>query len=50
MLFCAGRETLEDEIDMAVGIVLNKKVGDMVKEGDVLYCIHTNGRNTKRIN
>lgn len=46
MILGAGRETLEDKIDMAVGIVLNKKVGDMVKEGDVLCYIHTNGRNT----
>lgn len=47
MILGAGRETLEDKIDMAVGIVLNKKVGDMVKEGDVLCYIHTNGRNTE---
>lgn len=47
MILGAGRETLEDKIDMAVGIVLNKKVGDMVKEGDVLCYIHTNGKNTK---
>ena len=46
MILGAGRETLEDKIDMAVGIVLNKKVGDMVKKGDVLCYIHTNGRNT----
>ncbi len=47
MILGAGRETLEDKIDMAVGIVLNKKVGDMVKEGDVLCYIHTNGKNTE---
>ena len=39
--------TPADKIDMAVGIILNKKVGDMVKEGDVLCYIHTNGRNTE---
>ncbi len=37
-----GRETLEDVIDMAAGIILNKKVGDYVKKGEVLATIHTN--------
>lgn len=36
----AGRETLEDEVDPSVGIVLNKKVGDRVEAGDVLAYIH----------
>ena len=38
----AGRGRKEDIIDMAVGIVLNKKLGDQVKSGDVLAYIHTN--------
>ena len=38
----AGRETLVDTIDMAAGIVLNKKVGDKVSKGDVLCYLHTN--------
>lgn len=38
----AGRETLVDTIDMAAGIVLNKKVGDKVNKGDVLCYLHTN--------
>lgn len=46
MLLGAGREKLGDVIDMAVGVVLNKKVGDMVKKGDILAYIHTNGKNT----
>ena len=37
-----GRETLDDEIDMAAGIMLEKKVGDTVKKGDVLCYLHTN--------
>ena len=37
-----GRETLEDKIDMAAGIMLNKKVGDFVKKGDLLCTLHTN--------
>ena len=37
-----GRETLEDVIDMSAGIILEKKVGDTVKKGDVLCYLHTN--------
>lgn len=32
----AGRATKEDSIDLAAGVVLNKKVGDRVSKGDVL--------------
>ena len=39
----AGRATKESEIDLAVGIVLNKKRGDKVSKGDVLAYIHSNG-------
>ncbi len=38
----AGRCTKEETIDPAVGIVLRKKVGDYVEEGDILAEIHTN--------
>ena len=37
-----GRETLDDIIDMAAGIMLEKKVGDRVNKGDVLCYLHTN--------
>ena len=37
-----GRETLEDVIDMSAGIMLNKKIGDFVKKGDLLCTLHTN--------
>ena len=37
-----GRETLEDVIDMAAGIMLNKKVGDHVSKGELLCTLHTN--------
>ncbi len=47
MLLGAGRETMEDIIDPAVGIVLNKKVGDSVNKGETLAYIYTNGKNTK---
>lgn len=38
----AGRETIESPIDMAAGIMLEKKVGNPVKEGEVLCYLHTN--------
>ena len=39
---CAGRVKKEDEIDANVGIILNKKVGDEVLEGDFLAYICAN--------
>ena len=45
MLLGAGRETKESKIDMGVGIVLNKKVGDFVKSGDVLATLYVNEKN-----
>jgi pyrimidine-nucleoside phosphorylase len=38
----AGRATKESEIDLAVGLVLNKKIGDQVKVGESLVTIHSN--------
>jgi pyrimidine-nucleoside phosphorylase len=38
----AGRATKDDIIDYTAGIVLNKKIGDEVNQGDVLAVIHTN--------
>ena len=37
-----GRETFDDVIDMAVGVVLNKKVGDAIKKGEPICYIHAN--------
>ncbi|CEG27722.1 pyrimidine-nucleoside phosphorylase [Bacillus sp. B-jedd] len=42
MLLGAGRATKESEIDLAVGIVLKKKIGDQVKKGESLASIHSN--------
>lgn len=42
MLLGAGRATKEDAIDLAVGIVLKKKIGDTVVEGEPLAIIHSN--------
>jgi len=38
----AGRATKEDNVDLAVGIVLNKKRGDKVSRGETLAYIHAN--------
>ena len=37
-----GRETKESNIDLSVGIILQKKRGDYVKKQDVLAIIHAN--------
>ncbi|MGG2092549.1 pyrimidine-nucleoside phosphorylase [Bacillus sp. S13(2024)] len=42
MLLGAGRATKEDEIDLAVGLMLRKKVGEAVKEGESLVTIYAN--------
>ena len=49
MTLGGGRETLDDVIDMSAGIMLNKKVGDQVNEGDVLCYLHSN-KNVTLIN
>lgn len=36
----AGRETLDSEIDYAAGIILKKKTGEKVEEGDVLAVLY----------
>lgn len=45
MLLGAGRATKEDDIDLAVGIVLKKKIGDAVKSGETIAVIHSNTEN-----
>jgi len=45
MMLGAGRQTKEDDIDLSVGIVLNKKLGDNVNEGESLLTIHSNREN-----
>lgn len=49
MLLGAGRATKESEIDLAVGIVLNKKVGDSVTKGDSLATIYANRENVQDV-
>ena len=38
----AGRAMKEDLIDLSVGIVLNKKRGDIIKKGDIIAYVHGN--------
>ncbi|WP_413380292.1 pyrimidine-nucleoside phosphorylase [Alkalihalobacillus sp. 1P02AB] len=40
----AGRPTKEAEIDLAVGLVLNKKIGDYVEQGESLVTLHSNDK------
>jgi len=40
-----GRMRKEDDVDHAVGFVLNKKVGDKIEKGEILYTIHYNDEN-----
>ena len=46
MILGAGRLTKDDLIDHQVGIVLNKKVGDVLKQNDLIATIYSNGKNT----
>lgn len=45
----AGRLTKEDEIDFNVGIVLHKKVNDLVSEGDLLAKVYVNNKGNDNV-
>ncbi|MCH5262256.1 MAG: pyrimidine-nucleoside phosphorylase [Lachnospiraceae bacterium] len=45
LLLGGGRETKESVIDLSVGLVLHKKVGDAVRTGEALATIYANDRN-----
>ncbi|EJO7116481.1 pyrimidine-nucleoside phosphorylase [Staphylococcus pseudintermedius] len=49
MMLGAGRQTKEDVIDLAVGLVLNKKVGDRVEEGESLLTIYANSEDVEQV-
>ncbi len=40
LLLGGGRETKESEIDLSVGLILQKKVGDFVRKGEPLAVLH----------
>lgn len=47
-LLGAGRERKEDALDLSVGIVMHKRLGDAVRRGDVLATLHA-GEKSDRI-
>ncbi|AZK46120.1 pyrimidine-nucleoside phosphorylase [Paenibacillus lentus] len=49
MLLGAGRATKDSEIDLAVGLILNKKIGDKVVAGESLVTIHANRENVDEV-
>lgn len=49
MLLGAGRATKESEIDLAVGLVLHKKIGDAVEVGESLVTIHSKTENVESV-
>ena len=49
MILGAGRATKEDVIDLAVGLVLHKKVGDKVEEGESILTIYSNRDNVEDV-
>ena len=42
LLLGGGRETKESAIDLSVGLILQKKYGSYVKEGECLAVLHAN--------
>ncbi|MCM3566723.1 pyrimidine-nucleoside phosphorylase [Neobacillus mesonae] len=49
MLLGAGRATKESVIDLAVGLILRKKIGDKVKKGEPLVTIYSNFENINEV-
>jgi pyrimidine-nucleoside phosphorylase len=49
MILGAGRATKDSEIDLAVGLVLRKKIGESVKQGESLVTIHSNKENVEDV-
>lgn len=49
MILGAGRATKEDEINLAVGLMLRKKVGDSVKAGESLVTIFADQENVENV-
>ncbi|MCL2254563.1 MAG: pyrimidine-nucleoside phosphorylase [Lachnospiraceae bacterium] len=47
LILGGGRATKESVIDLAVGIILTQKVGDEVREGDIIAYLH--GNDTEKI-
>ena len=48
-LLGAGRERKTDPIDYSVGIYLNKKSGEWVEKGEILYTIYSNNEDKTKV-
>lgn len=48
MVLGAGRDRMDSPIDHAVGLVLAKKVGDVVRRGEPLCVVHSNDEEKQR--
>lgn len=49
MLLGAGRATKEDKIDLAVGLMLRKKVGDKIEKSEPLVTVYSNRENIEDV-
>jgi pyrimidine-nucleoside phosphorylase len=49
MLLGAGRATKESSIDLAVGLMLRKKIGEKVQKGESLVTIYSNFENVEEV-
>lgn len=49
MLLGAGRVTKESDIDLSVGVMLHKKIGDRVHSGESIATIHSNVQNVSTV-
>lgn len=49
MMLGAGRATKESELDLAVGLILHKKIGDPVEAGDVLATIYADDKDVQEV-
>lgn len=48
-LLGAGRNALDDKIDYGAGIIMNKKINNRVKKGEVIATLYTNKKNVDDI-
>lgn len=48
MILGAGRETKESKIDLSVGVVVKKKIGDRVVAGEEIAVVHANDEGVAR--
>lgn len=49
LLLGAGRQDKDSVIDLSVGAILHKKLGDSVTKGDTLFTIHSNLENNDEV-